>query len=152
MRKPLVILAAAIAFALTPGADTAQARDGVYRSVAIDTSRIAATGHRHFAGTMKEILAGELSKALGPRLGRSGGVLTVRITSIRIMPNAGTYHEDAANSDRLEGVVIVPGRGAIPIRVQLPPGTAGAWYTPGHDERRVYQLIAAFAQWAAREA
>jgi hypothetical protein len=151
MRKHLAILAAAIAFAFAGHASTAQARDGVYRAVAVDTSQIAATGHRHFANAMKSMLAGELAKALGPRLGRRGGVLTVRITSLRIMPSAGTYHEDAAGSDRLEGVVIVPGRGAIPIRIQLPPTLAGAWYAQNYDERRVYRLIEAFAQWTARE-
>ncbi len=152
MRKQLVILAAAIAFAFAANTGGAAARDGAYRALAIDTTRIAATGHRHFAGAMKQILAGELSKALGPRLGNRGGVLTVKITSLRIMPNAGTYHEDSAGADRLEGVVIVPGRGPVPIRVQLPPSSAGAWYTEGQDERRVQRLLEVFAQWAAREA
>jgi hypothetical protein len=152
MRKQLAILAAAFAFAFAGHAETAEARDGVYRAVAVDTSRIAATGHRNFAGNLKPMLASELSKALGPRLGNRGGVLQVRITSIRIIPTAGDSHADNAGSDRLEGVVIVPGRGAIPILIQLPPSTAGAWYAENYNERRVYRLIEAFAQWAAREA
>ncbi len=48
--------------------------------------------------------------------------------------------------------MIVPGRGAIPIRVQLPPSQAGAWYAENYNERRIYRLIEAFAQWVAREA
>jgi hypothetical protein len=152
MRKYIAILAAVTALALTAGSNSLQARDGVYRSVAVDTSRIAASGHRHLASALKPMLAGELSKALGPRLGRKGGVLTVRITSLRIIPSAGDAQADAANSDRLEGVVIVPGRGVVPIRVQLPPSLAGAWYAENYNERRVFRLIEAFAQWAAREA
>jgi hypothetical protein len=151
MRKSFVILAAAIAFALSAGAETTQARDGVYRSVAIDTSRIAASGHRHLAGALKPMLAGELSKALGPRLGRSGGQITVRITGIRLPPNGGEDPTEGVIEDTLEGVVIVPGRAPIPIRVVLPPSSSGAWYTQGFDQRRVMSLIEAFAIWAARE-
>jgi hypothetical protein len=51
----------------------------------------------------------------------------------------------------LHGVVIVPGRGAIPITISLPPSTGGAWYAQNADERRVYRLIEAFAGWVARE-
>ena len=101
---------------------------------------------------MKPLLAGELSKALGPRLGRGGSQLTVRITHIRIAPNAGDENTDGLIEDTLEGVVIVPGRAPIPIRVVLPPNGAGAWYVESYDERRVYRLIEAFAQWAARAA
>ncbi len=150
MRKLLAILFCATL--LTLGAHTATtARDGYYRSVAIDTSRIAARGHAHLAAALKPMLAGELSKALGPRLGNRGGQLVVRITSIRLLPYAGDSHADNANADRLEAVVSVPGRGSLPVLIQLPPSLAGAWYASNNDERRVYRLIEALAQWAARE-
>ena len=150
MRKYLAILAALTAFAITHD-NAAQARDSSYGAVAIDTSRIAISGHRHLAQALKPMLAGELSKALGPRLGRTGAAITVRITYLRIPPNAGEDNTDGVIEDTLEGVVIVPGRAPIPIRVMLPPGNAGAWYTKGFDERRVFRLIEAFAQWTARE-
>ena len=152
MRKYIAIFAAAAALALTAGSTPMQARDGVYRSVAVDTSRIASKGHRHLAGALKPMLAGELSKALGPRLGRSGGVLTVRVTKIDLGIFGGQDAGQGQINDEIQGVVIVPGRGAIPIRVVLPPDTGGAWYAPNADERRVFRLIEAFAQWAAREA
>ncbi|MBK8009681.1 MAG: hypothetical protein IPK23_15595 [Rhizobiales bacterium] len=152
MRKHLAILFCAAILSLAANANEAIARDNSYRSVAVDTSRIAATGHRHLAGMMKPMLAGEISKAMGPRLGQRGGQLVVRITKIRIPPTGGDSDADAANADRIEGVVIIPGRGAIPIRVQLPPSQAGAWYLEEYNERRVYRLIEAFAQWVAREA
>jgi hypothetical protein len=151
MRKYLAILAALAAFAIT-GDNTVQARDAAYRSVAIDTSRIAVSGHRHLAHALKPMLAAELSKALGPRLGQRGGVLTVRITKIDLGIYGGQDAGQGQIDDQLWGVVIVPGRGPIPIRVVLPPDTGGAWYAPNADERRVYRLIEAFAQWAAREA
>lgn len=151
MRKQLAILIAALAFAFAAHAETAQARDGVYRAVAVDTSRIAASGHRHLAGALKPMLAAELSKALGPRLGNRGGVLQVRITKIDLGSYGGQDPTDGQIQDQLSGVVVIPGRGAVPIRVVLPPDGAGAWYAQNIDERRVYRLIEAFAQWAARE-
>ena len=152
MRKYFAILAAVIAFAVAVDTNTAQARDGAYRSVAIDTSKIAVSGHRHLASALKPMLAAELSKALGPRLGRSGGVLTVRITKIDLGIYGGQDAGQGQIDDQLWGVVIVPGRAPIPIRVVLPPDTGGAWYAPNADERRVHRLIEAFAHWAAREA
>lgn len=152
MRKYFAVLAAVLALGFAANTGTVQARDSVYRSIAVDTSRIAASGHRHLAGVMKPMLAGEISKAMGPRLGQRGGKLVVRVTRIRIPPTGGDSDADAANADRIEGVVIVPGRGAIPIRVQLPPSQAGAWYLEEYNERRMYRLIEAFAQWVAREA
>lgn len=151
MRKYLAILFCAAWLALGANANPAAARDGVYRSVAIDTSRIGASGHPHLAAALKPMLAGELSRALGPRLGRTGPQLTVRITRIRIPPSAGEDNADGVIEDTLEGVVIVPGRAPIPIRVVLPPSGAGAWYAENVDERRVFRLIEAFAQWTARK-
>jgi hypothetical protein len=152
MRKYFAILAAVIAFAVAVDTNTAQARDGAYRTLAIDTSRIAMSGHRHLASALKPMLAAELSKALGPRLGQRGGVLTIRITKIDLGPYGGQDTYGGQIEDEIRGVVIVPGRGPVPIRVVLPPDSAGAWYAQNVDERRVYRLIEAFAQWAAREA
>lgn len=151
MRKSLAILLALAASLFFVANGPAPARDGQYRSIAVDTSRIAASGHAHLAQTLKPMLAGELSKALGPRLGRSGAVLTVRITRIKISASNGEENWGGSIDDSIEGVAVVPGRGQIPIRVVLPQNAAGAWYTQGFDQRRVYRLIEAFAQWTARE-
>lgn len=151
MRKQLAILFCAALLALGAQAETALARDGMYRSVVVDTSRLAMRGHTHLAASLKPMLAGELSKALGPRLGHRGGRLVVRIVSIRIPPTAGDSHADQASSDRLEAVVTVPGRGSFPVLIQLPPSGAGAWYAENYNERRVYRLIEALAQWTARK-
>lgn len=152
MRKQLVILVTALGLAFAGLAESAQARDTAYRSVAVDTSRLSAKGHRHLAVALQKMLAEEIARAMGPRLGRHGGQLVVRISKLRIPPTGGDSDADVANADRIEGVVIVPGRGAIPIRVQLPPSQAGAWYAENYNERRIYRLIEAFAQWVAREA
>lgn len=151
MRKHLAVLLCAAAVALGANTDFAAARDGVYRAVAIDTSAIASRGHRHLAAALKPMLAEELAKAFGPRLGRSGAQLTVRITKIDLGFYGGEDSWIGQHNDEIRGVVIVPGRGAIPIRVVLPPDTAGAWYAQNIDERRVFRLIEAFAQWVARE-
>jgi hypothetical protein len=151
MRKCFAILAAIAVIGFAANADQAQARDGYYRSVAIDTSGIAVTGHKNLAAALKPALAAELSKALGPRLGRSGSVLTVRVTRIRLGNYGGETVAGGWIEDEMQGVVIVPGRGPIPIRVVLPPDTGGAWYAQNVDERRVRRLIEAFAQWAAKE-
>jgi hypothetical protein len=152
MRKYLAILFCAAVLTLPVNSNEAVARDNSYRSVAIDTSRMAVRGHRHLAGALKPMLAGELSKALGPRLGQRGGQLVVRVTKIDLGNYGGESATDGWIEDSIEGVVIVPGRGPVPIRVVLPPDTAGAWYAQNVDERRVYRLIEAFAHWAAREA
>ncbi len=151
MRKQLAILFFAIALALGAQTGSSQARDGVYRSVAIDTSRLAARGYRHLAAALKPMLAEELAKAFGPRLGHRGGRLLVRITSIRIPPTSGDSDADSAGSDRLQAVIIAPGRAPIPVLIQLPPSFAGAWYAENNDERRVYRLIEALAEWTARK-
>lgn len=151
MRKYLAILFLASIFSLGANSNEAAARDSAYRSIAVDTSRIAVRGHRHLAGAVKPMLAGELSKALGPRLGHGGGQLVVRVTKIELGGYGGESATDGWIEDSIEGVVVVPGRGPIPIRVVLPPDTAGAWYAPNVDERRIYRLIEAFAHWAARE-
>ncbi|MBS4082236.1 MAG: hypothetical protein KGZ73_01685 [Rhizobiales bacterium] len=151
MRKVFAILAAVFALTFAAGNDAAKARDGVYRAVAVDTSRIAVRGHRHLAHALKPMLAAELSKALGARLGGRGGMLTVRITKIDLGTYGGQDEWSGQINDEIQGVVVVPGRGTIPIRVVLSPNGAGAWYAENVDERRVYRLIEAFAQWAARE-
>lgn len=152
MRKHLAILFAAVLFVFAASAnEPASAREAIYRSIAIDTSAIASHGHRHLAAALKPMLAGELSKALGPRLGARGAVLTVRITKIDLGVYGGQDAGQGQINDEIRGVVMVPGRGAIPIRVVLPPDTGGAWYAGNVDERRVFRLIEAFAQWAAKE-
>jgi hypothetical protein len=138
MRKYLAIAAvAAFAFAAAPEA----------HALNIDTSAVARTGHRGFAVDIKALLAAELQKALGPRYRGPG---TVRITKIFLAPYGGQSATSGEVDDRIYGVVIVPGRGAIPIAVNLPPSTGGAWYAQNVDERRVYRLIEAFAGWVAR--
>lgn len=137
MRKYLAILAAV---AVLGFASHAQA-------LTIDTSAISARGHRGFAAEIRPLLASELQKALGPRFRGAG---TVRITKIYLAPFGGQSVSSGEVEDKIYGVVIVPGRGAIPIAVSLPPSTGGAWYAPNVDERRVYRLIEAFAGWVAR--
>ncbi|HRF10078.1 MAG TPA: hypothetical protein PL193_15745 [Xanthobacteraceae bacterium] len=151
MRKQFAILFCAAFLALGALANTALARDGVYRTVVVDTSRLAMKGQTHLAASLKPMLAGELSKAFGPRLGNSGGRLVVRVTRIKLGAYGGESVTDGWIEDSIEGVIVVPGHGQIPIRVVLPPDTAGAWYAPNLDERRVYRLIEAFAQWTARK-
>lgn len=150
MRKALAILAAV--FSLTVAAERGvEARDAVFRSVAIDTSRLAARGHGQLGAALKPVLVSELSKAMGPRLGRSGGQLVIRITRIELPNSAGEDNYGGQADDSLEGVIVVPGRGQIPIRIVLPQSGAGAWNAEQFDQRRVYRLIEALAQWTARE-
>jgi len=151
MRKLFAILAAVFTLSLAAGHNGSEARDSTYRAVAVDTSRVAMGGHRHLAQALKPMLAAELSKALGARLGGRGATLTVRITRIDLGTYGGQDNWAGQINDEINGVVIVPGRGAIPIRVVLSPNDAGAWYAQNVDERRIYRLIEAFAQWAARE-
>ncbi len=137
MRNYLAILATVAALGITSNA----------QALTIDTSAIARTGHRGFAADIRPLLASELQKALGPRFGTRA---TVRITRIFLAPYGGQSTGGGETEDKIYGVVIVPGRGAIPIFVSLPPSTGGAWYAQNVDERRVYRLIEAFAGWVAR--
>lgn len=137
MRKYLAILAAVAAFGVVSNA----------QALTIDTSAISARGHRDFAADIRPLLASELQKVLGPRFRGAG---TVRITKIFLAPYGGQSTGGGETEDKIYGVVIVPGRGAIPIFVSLPPSTGGAWHAQNVDERRVYRLIEAFAGWVAR--
>jgi hypothetical protein len=139
MRKYLAILFGVAAFTA--------AIAGSAGALTIDTSAIARSGHGAFAADIKPLLASELEKALGPRARMAG---TVRITRIRLAPYGGESPWGGEIEDRIYGVVIIPGRGAIPITVTLPPSTGGAWYAPNVDQRRVFRLIEAFAGWVAR--
>jgi hypothetical protein len=137
MRKYLAILSAVAVLGIASHA----------QALTIDTSSVARTGHRGFAAELRPLLASELQKALGPRFRGAG---TVRITRIYLAPYGGGEANGGEIEDKIYGVVIVPGRGAIPIMVTLPPSTGGAWYAPNVDERRVYRLVEAFAGWVAR--
>ena len=149
MRKYFAILAALTFFAILADADVAQARDGLYRSVAVDTSRIAWQG-RVLAHNLKPLLAQEIVAAMPGRVGKSGPQLVVRVTRIKLAPVGG--YDESDYQDELSAEIFVPGRGVMPILVTLPTSTGGAWYGPKFDERRVQALIQALAHWVARAA
>jgi hypothetical protein len=147
---PAILFALVLALGGMPAAD---ARDGAYGGIAIDTSRIAARGHPPLAANIKPLLAAHLRNELGPRIGRGGAPLRVRITKIRLISNSGEGSIGGSRGDLndvLEGEVFVPGRGVVPIHVVLSANSGGAWYTTGNEARRVDALLRAFAGWVAR--
>jgi hypothetical protein len=152
MRKLPAILFALFLAAIAGGIP-ADARDERYGGIAIDTSRIAARGHSPLAANIKPILAAHLRNELGPRIGRGGAPLRVRITKIRLINHSGETSNGGSLgdwNDVLEGEVFVPGRGVVPINVVLSANSGGAWYTTGNEARRVDALLRAFAGWVAR--
>jgi hypothetical protein len=97
------------------------------------------------AAYVRKVLPAEINKWVA---GRYRGPLRVRIHDAKFMNHPGFSIVDRA--DYLDGVVIVPGRDPIPIRLTLPFDRSLFMFTPQGEAVRAQNLVSVFAQWVAK--
>jgi hypothetical protein len=97
------------------------------------------------AAYLRRALPGEVQKVLA---GKYKGPLRIRINDAKIMRHPGFGIADRA--DYLDGMVLVPGRDPIPIRLTLPFDRSMFSFTPMGENVRVRNLVEVFAQWVAK--
>lgn len=94
---------------------------------------------------LRNALPGEIQKAVR---GKYSGPLRVRILDAKFMRQPG--FGIAERADFLDGVVIVPKRDPIPIRLTLPFDRSLNAFTPQGKSLRAQNLVQVFAQWVAK--
>ncbi len=113
--------------------------------ISIEISPLVARGEPQLSGYLRRALPVEIQKTLG---GKYKGPLRVRIVDAKFMRHPGFGIVERA--DYLDGVVIVPNRDPIPIRLTLPFDRSLNAFTPQGEAVRAQNLASVFAQWAAK--
>jgi hypothetical protein len=139
----------------------AQAPVTVIGAIRVDVSRLQAQGWGSTALAIKLGLERELAQALGPHLRRGGGsTLNVAVRGVFLNSYAGGGGgrwgggaEGGADSFDSEVTVLSRGNRIIatyPVLSTVPASSAGPWYLPDIDQRRMEGLIRVNAGWIKR--
>jgi len=113
--------------------------------ISIEVAPPVVRSEPQFAAYLRRALPGEIQKTLA---GKYKGPLRVRINDAKLMRHPG--FGIAERADYLDGVVLVPGRDPIPIRLTLPFDRSMFSFTPMGENVRVRNLVEVFAQWVAK--
>jgi hypothetical protein len=159
-RAALTALGGALAAAAAAGPAAAQAT--TFRAISVDTKPLAQRGASGAAELIRRQLQRELAAAFAGRItgARGAPTLVVRITALSLAGFAGDGGGNGGgatvNTDYLEGeALVVPAGSRVPVRrvpvlSAVPSSSAGAWYAPDNDLRRIRYITAHFAGWVAR--
>lgn len=140
----------------------ALAQDGAVGAIRVDVSRLAAQGWGSNALAIKLGLERELAAALGPALRRGAGpTLAVTVRGVFLNSYAGSggggrFGGGGGNtSDSFDSEVSLIGRGnrvisTYPVLSTVSASSAGPWYLPDIDQRRIDGLIRHNAAWIKR--
>ena len=165
-RRTLLLLAGVAAGLWEHGSTPAAAQPAPvavrFRTIAIDTSRLAALGAPQVADMVQRLLAPELRQTFGDLMApgdKTAPSLVVRIRSLSLSDDVGSRsyggRDGTKNVDYLEGAGVVTMNGHVvsetPVLSALDAGYSGPWYLPGIDERRVSSITQHFAYWLRRE-
>lgn len=165
-RAALVLLGGAVTGITTASLGPAAAQDAPtalhFRTIAIDTSRLAALGSPQTADVVQRLLASDLRQSFGDLMtpgDRAASTLVVRIRSLSLSDYVGSRsyggRDGSKNVDYLEGAGVVTRGGHVesetPVLSALDASYSGPWYLPGIDERRVASITHHFAYWLRRE-
>ncbi len=132
-----------LALALLPGAFLST--EAHAQRVSVEVAPSIARSEPQFTAYLRGTLPREIRKTVA---GRHKGPLRVRINDARFMRHPG--YGIVQRADYLDGVVIVPGRDPIPIRLTLPFDRSMFAFTPQGEALRVQNLVEVFAQWVAK--
>jgi hypothetical protein len=113
--------------------------------VTLEIAPAVTRGEPQLTGYLRRALPAEIRKSLA---GKYKGPLRVRINDAKFMRHPGFGIVDRA--DYLDGVLIVPGREAKPIRLTLPFDRNLFMFTPEGEAIRAQNLASVFAQWVAK--
>ena len=157
------LAAPTLAIASFPGGALAQtpvpAGTTTISAIRVDVSRLQAQGWGSNALAIKLGLERELAEALGPRLHRGPGpTLNVAVRGVFLNSYAGGdggRWSGGGTSDSFDSEATLVGRGnriiaTWPVLSTVPAGSAGPWYLPDIDQRRMDGLIRHNAGWISR--
>ncbi len=119
--------------------------DAQAQRIALEIAPSVSRSEPALAAYVRRALPAEIVKWVA---GKYRGPLRVRINDAKFMNHPGFGIVDRA--DYLDGVVIVPGRNPIPIRLTLPFDRNLFMFTPQGEAVRVQNLVSVFAQWVAK--
>lgn len=139
----------------------AQAPVTVIGAIHVDVSRLQAQGWGNTALAIKLGLERELAQALGPNLKRgAGSTLNVAVRGVFLNSYAGGGGGrwgggSDGGSDSFDSVATVVSRGnrvlaTYPVLSTVSASSAGPWYLPDIDQRRMDGLIRVNAGWIRR--
>jgi hypothetical protein len=162
-RAFLALSLAAPALALAPvGAALAQA-PGPIGGIRVDVSRLVEQGWGEHARAIGAGLERELRAAFGGDIRRGGPTLVVSVRQVFLNSYAGNGGgggrwgggDGGASSDSFESQASLVGRGnrvlaTYPVLSTVPASSAGPWYLPDIDKRRIENLIRHNAGWIKR--
>lgn len=113
--------------------------------IALEISPSVARSEPQLTAYLRSTLPAEIRKSLA---GKYKGALRVRIHDAKFMRHPGFGIVERA--DYLDGVVIVPGRDPVPIRLTLPFDRSLFMFSPQGEAVRAQNLASVFAQWVAK--
>lgn len=136
---------------------------GGYSHVAVDTSALEAQGLGYAARYLGQALRDQLQRQFAGQLGHRGGpAIVVRLSGLSLPAYVGPggdyggrFGGGGGNSDFLEGDTLIVGRngsllGSHHILANIPSSSAGAWYDPEIDKKRLVAISSAYAGWSRR--
>lgn len=150
-------LAASLAAPLALSSFGAMAQPAI-GGIRVDTSSLVRDWGAH-AEAIRIGLERELAVAFGPALQRGGPLLFVKVRAVRLSSyGAAGGGEDGGNSgnfDTIDSEAMLLGKGdrvlaTYPVLATIDAGSAGAWYLPDIDQRRLAQLVRINAAWIKR--
>lgn len=132
--------------------------------IRVDVSPLRAKGVGNYADLLKAALERALADQFAARRARGGAQLTVVLERFELRGYGSGERDDWAfgfggalgglSADELSGEAVLTANGRVlarePLRVALPPGQSGPWYTPDFEQRRAVALAQAYASWLAR--
>ena len=145
------------------GGEAPGPRIGRFREVRVDTAPLAAKGIGGYAAHVGEVLRPALARAFAGRLApgdKAAPTLVVEVSLVRLAGSAGgprlSSFGGGDSDDEMVGAltVVSPKGGVIDRRrhyASSDAGSAGWWYLPDFDEKRLQALAANYAAWAAKE-
>lgn len=133
-----------------------------FRSVDVDVGQLVARGLAPWAQLVRASMQPELNRMFATRItpgDKRADRVVVRVDSIFLTSWAGSSggggwfdSGGGSDSDYMEGDALVMSpdgsvRAKYHILLALPASSAGAWYLPDIDNRRVVNLAQVFGQW-----
>jgi hypothetical protein len=113
--------------------------------VTLDIAPAVSRGEPRLTADLRRALPVEIRKTIA---GKYKGPLRVRILDAKFMRHPGFGIVDRA--DYLDGILFVPGREPVPIRLTLPFDRSLFSFTPQGEAVRARNLVEVFAQWVAK--
>ena len=158
-RAALAALGGALAALPALGRPAAAQTGATFRAINIDTTQLvgrdAVLVRRNLARDLPAAFAGRITGA------RGAPTLLVRITSLSLgsytgSASGGGSGGSTVDTDYMEGeALIVPAGGKtptarVPMLAAVPSASAGAWYLPDNEERRIAYISSFFASWLTK--